>query len=890
MKSKIINGIKKNCPILLAPLIVCAVMLYVFSKFQLYPFGKATVAWCDMNYQVVPMLMDMHDILSGKDGLFLNMHNAAGMDMWGVFCFFLSNPFSFLVKFTEKSNILFFVNILVLLKCMCASAACALYFRVCRKKLSGGFSVSLSIMYGLCGYGMLFFQNIMWLDIMYLFPLLMIGLHKLINEKKNLIYIITLSLMMIMNFYISYMVVIFLLMYMAVYYFLTPKEKYSSVAALKFVSGSLLSALITAVIWLPSILSTASSGRVKNVRQTIEDSPFLTSYMTVIPLLLCTAFIFLLSAYSIIRRKRHTLEQRNNLLLFAAMLVPFIIEPINLLWHTGDYMSFPARYGFITVFLGLMCCADVLEEKIEGEEDIPLKKQIIVLPVMVALVVWYYIYTSGYIGRNFSDITRYTDSLWGDKTSLDMLARLFFITILCYGIIYAFYRKKMMIKTVFALLLVFLCAVEGIGNVKIYMASPSVNNTARTTDYVDAISLGDKISDKDFYRVTTDYWNTDYNMTGALGYNSISHYSSLNSHDFMAMQRQLGYSTVWMKAGGSGGTELTDSLYNVRYKIVRDAPADEAIVKGIKASIVRHDDYYNGLGIVSSKELLSAKRDLSNMTRAQVQEYFFSNIFGGNKKLITEYKYAESASNDVTIVGNSYHLTNGSFVRYSIPIKGRQSLYADCYNGFSNDLGEDYFESISVRVNGEVIENKYPGSDRNGLLYLGEFSDQTVLIEMVASKTIDCFSFGVFGLDLDILSDAIKTSKCANLNYTAGKLYGSVDAQKDQTLFLAVPYSDGMIVKINGESVKPEKVLSDMTAFTLKSGKNDIEITMIPKGFIPGIIISVLGIGLTVFYFIFGKKIKLPKRVVSVVELVMAAACIISILLVYAFPIILSVI
>ena len=65
---------------------------------------------------------------------------------------------------------------------------------------------------------------------------------------------------------------------------------------------------------------------------------------------------------------------------------------------------------------------------------------------------------------------------------------------------------------------------------------------------------------------------------------------------------------------------------------------------------------------------------------------------------------------------------------------------------------------------------------------------------------------------------------------------------------------------------------------------------MIPKGFIPGIIISVLGIGLTVLYFIFGKKIKLPKRVVSVVELVMAAACIISILLVYAFPIILSVI
>ena len=44
----------------------------------------------------------------------------------------------------------------------------------------------------------------MWLDIVALTPLVLLGIEKLIKEKKILIYSITLGISILSNFYISY--------------------------------------------------------------------------------------------------------------------------------------------------------------------------------------------------------------------------------------------------------------------------------------------------------------------------------------------------------------------------------------------------------------------------------------------------------------------------------------------------------------------------------------------------------------------------------------------------------------------------------------------------------------------------------------------------------------
>ena len=106
-------------------------LLVLYAMKELFPFGEFTVSWCDMNQQVVPLLCEFKDILEGKGSLFLNLQNAGGMNFWGVFLFFISSPFTFLVAFVEKWQMMRFANILVLLKIMlCAGCASVFFDRI----------------------------------------------------------------------------------------------------------------------------------------------------------------------------------------------------------------------------------------------------------------------------------------------------------------------------------------------------------------------------------------------------------------------------------------------------------------------------------------------------------------------------------------------------------------------------------------------------------------------------------------------------------------------------------------------------------------------------------------------------------------------------------------
>lgn len=881
------KAVKKYYPPFLPPLLTLAVMLFVFKNYNMYPFGQGSIAWCDMNQQGIPLLMDFKDMLSGKDNLFFSISNAGGMSFWGVFCFFLSNPFSLLSVFVPKEEIIYFVNIMVILKLTLCSFTTAIYFRCCKKTTRGAITVSLSLMYALCGYGMLFYQNIMWLDVMYLFPVLMSGLEKLTKERKIILFIISLSAITIMNFYLCYMVVVFILLYMTVWFVGERQSEYRREVCIKFLSGSVLVAMITAVIWLPSLIQVMSSGRLSSVFGTINNSSFLSHYETVLPLLFCTGFIFVVLMMQLLSREKKTKEHRRNLLLFLLTLIPFFIEPVNIMWHTGNYMSFPARYGFITIFIGLICCADFLTDIGENTSEKKLKIQYILIPLSFALIYGYYFISQKMIDKDFETLTKYTATLWGKKESLDGLARLFVISVLCYLIILLLYRKRLIMKQVFAIMLVTLCCVEGMNSIRLYMVSPAVNNPKRTTDFVSLSEMSDKIQDDDFYRVKTDFKAADYNMTGALGYPSVSHYTSLTDHDFMVMQRLFGYSTVWMKSGSAGGTELTNALYCIKYNITEGKATDDTVYINGKYSINSISPYLS-LGILCSSDFSGGADIPDGMTRAEIQQYLFESIFDTNKKLITEYDYDRKKSTGISYSNNKYQLSGSAKVKYDIYVSGRQSLYADCYDRFSNSLSEDYFEGLSVRVNGIAIKSKYPEADANGLLKLGEFENKKITVEITANKKVSCYSFGVFGLDLNMLSDAINNTSCADLRYNGSKITGSVRTDSDKTCILSIPYNDGLVVKVNGNKLPVKKVLSDLTAFELPAGENSIEIYLIPKGFIAGIIITVIGIVLLAVYIRFQRKIHIPKKVSAAMEILTGFAAVCGVMVVYAFPVIMD--
>ena len=191
-----------------------AVTAVLFMLFYLihgyYPFGERSAAWCDMDQQYVPLLMELKTAFS--DGSLLLGRGGGVMSFYGVFLFFLSSPLSLISLAVDNSHMIWFVNILIVIKAGLSAASAEFYFRRMLPRLNVPMGVLMSVMYGTSGYVMLYYQNNMWLDMMTVFPLLLTALFRLIRSGKWGAYALCLAMCVIMNFYISFMVIVFIAM------------------------------------------------------------------------------------------------------------------------------------------------------------------------------------------------------------------------------------------------------------------------------------------------------------------------------------------------------------------------------------------------------------------------------------------------------------------------------------------------------------------------------------------------------------------------------------------------------------------------------------------------------------------------------------------------------
>ncbi|MGN0601700.1 MAG: YfhO family protein [Oscillospiraceae bacterium] len=863
------------------PVIIMAVLLFAFYKGGLYPFGENSLSWCDMDQQVIPLMIDFKDILDGKSSMFLNFENAGGMNFWGVFFFFLASPFTFLVKFVAKENIILFVNILVMLKLMLSSFTAMIYFRHCHKELDSSIAVTLSVLYGFCGYGMMFYQNIVWLDMMYLFPLLMISLKALINNKKILPYVVTLTAMVVVNYYISYMIVVFLLIFMGLYVFMSSKDK-AGENCVRFFGGSALAALLSAVVWLPSFLQFKTSARGKSVIESLTTSKFLTSYETTMQLIYCSAFILIVVFINAMSGKERTKQMNMYLYLFVLTLVPLFIEPINKMWHTGNYMSFPGRYAFITSFMGLICCAYFLSQNHK------LKSLSFVLPsllIPIPIVIIYGYFSNKFITGNYNTIINYVKTLWGNQDSWLKVTELFVIAAACYGVIYMLYRKGFLLKEYFAILICVVAVVEGYANSRIYITSVPYVKQNNVQNQQQVLDLADKIDDDSFFRVKTSSKLFDYNLMGSLGYPSISHYTSLTSKDYMFTMKRLGYTSVWMEAGSSGGTDMTDSMLSIGYEISYGSDTSDSVYSNQAYSINRLDNKI-GLGLITANNLSDKTEIPAELERSDVQQYLFSSLYNDNQ-LVNKYQF--SSLSDTLYYEDGYHISGTGSLYYNIHVSGKQKLYFDCFDKLTNNLSEPIYNSFSVRIDGETVESSYPYNKNNGVLYLGEYENQDVSIEVSVLQPVICSSFGVFGINEYVLNDAVSSSRSVNFQRDKGSLYGKCNAEEGESCFLSIPYDTGLTIKINGEKVDYQKTFSAFVSFPLQAGENEITVTYTPNGFVPGLILSIMGLALVVLYIKFRSRINFSDKICSVGYYVTGAVGVIVLLVIYAVPVLINI-
>ena len=858
----------------------------IFSVNKIYPFGDLSIAWCDMNQQTIPLLCNFKDVLSGKSNLWLSLENAGGMNFFGVYFFNLSSPFTYLILFFEKSQMDVAVNVMVILKLAVAACTFTLWIKTEVKNVHPAIAITVGVLYAFSGWAMMYYQILSWLDTLYVFPLLLIGLKNLSEGRSPLLYILSLFTCIMFHFYIGWAVVVFVCLYGAIRVLTTKDDK--SKFAKTFIISSAISALISLIVIVPAFLQYLKSMRSGNIFEELAQTgivpPITTSYPTFFSLAMLLPFIV-----RFVKNKSFDVYEG----LFMLTLVPVFLEPVAAAWQTYSYMSFPTRYGFITIAMGftiavrgMVAFCDEVDDGVKDRRIQIAKIAFSVVAIVIAVV--FTSFSKNYFAEHKSVLTRYSSTLWGNEASYKGLMAYYLVPLVIFAIICICMHFNVIYKYAFLVVFALITVAEGVFSANVYMVAPS-NVDA---DYKRALQLENLIQDDDFYRVKVQDKIFDVNFTGAMGYNSLAHYTSLTRESYMMTMKQLGYSSYWMEVNSNGGTTFTDALLRNKYVVNKSKSKGDYNTEEL--SVVKNSTLFPTSFIISASG--KNEGDVS-LERWQIQDELFTRLTG-KTGLYREYDY-KTLSN---VVDNSKNgkaradfalkdnATSGS-IHYSIRVDGVKDLYFDCFDVYSNSLKEHTYKAVrSVSISCGGVKRSlytYPSQSRNGVLWLGTFSDASVTIAINLQSDIYANSFGVFSVDRAVLEDGVNGVYGCNLAEEKGKFSGKVIAKDGDALFTSLAYDEGYRVKINGKRAETFSV-NGFLAIKLKAGENNIKIGFRPKGLVLGVMAFAVGIVALVLYLKFREKIDGYEKFDKACVIGVACLGAVIILAIYLMPLCIS--
>ncbi|MBQ9121477.1 MAG: YfhO family protein, partial [Clostridia bacterium] len=192
-------------------------MTLIYAGVSVWPFGEQSILMLDMNGQYIYFFQQFRDIFTGNGNLLYSFERAMGGEFFGIFAYYIASPFSFITLLFPSSMITEAVFLMMVLKCASCGLTFGYYLHRTRKKAPYT-TIIFSTAYALTSYGVVMQNNIMWFDCIILLPLIVLGIERLIKYGEFKMYIICLAWAVFSNFYIGYMMCIFVAIYFFYYF------------------------------------------------------------------------------------------------------------------------------------------------------------------------------------------------------------------------------------------------------------------------------------------------------------------------------------------------------------------------------------------------------------------------------------------------------------------------------------------------------------------------------------------------------------------------------------------------------------------------------------------------------------------------------------------------
>lgn len=808
-------------------------------------FTKKAFFQSDSLDQYYPLFGYLKDIISGKQSVFYSFSKGFGGSMIGTFAYYLASPLNLITCLFPKDKLYLSMLILVLIKISLSATTMNIFLK--DKIENNIFLLLFSVCYSLCAYNVNYHFNIMWLDGVYLAPLVLLGIEKIIDKNKKSLYIITLFLSIWCNYYIGFMICIFSFIYF-VYYLINSNNNLNKEFVLKriisFIVSSLLSVLISVVLLYPTLLELMSSSKGNSTFFKYDfkinfnffdflSKGYLSSQNGEI-ILNYTGFfwysgiiIFASSVLYFINKKISKKEKISSLIVIIIFIVSFMCRHVNMIWHGfSEPVGFNYRYSFLFSFFLILLSV----KNMNSITEYKLKDVLIIMIIFVlnSLII---------ILLNYQYLNIYM--VYGTVG----LFIIYIVFLISYSQID--YKQKFI-----SLILLFLTLSEIFFQNYFIMKTYNYLLIQEVNDYLK--SYIEVLNDKSFYRIGGEYKNTSNNNL-LLGNKKVNSFLSTNNDKLSIVLANFGVnsnSNIIYYSSNSG--QILDSIFSVKYIYSRFDYFD-AYQK------IDNFKYYpfNGLlyGIMSQKGLIYKNDDalsLAFMANNNIMKFEKTT----KKETLNPFNYQNILFSEMTNSSNEY------FKLYDInPLSANEAKY-----NINNDnelyfyIGIDFFSSktnVDIYINDEKVKNIT--SAGNQIFKIpNKYNGEEITLSYKVNGSARILSYPVlYYFDQQAFDEDIEKLKNNQLEITdMGNTYvkGKINVEDNNILFTSIPYEKGWELKVDGKKTKIIPVARAFLGAKLPKGEHEIELTFHTPGLIIGIITSIIGLILSILFVIKGDK------------------------------------
>ncbi len=791
------NNGRKILGYLFPGLITLLVMLIVLAAKGIWPFGSNRIDLFDNMQQVAPLYAHLWDAMHGKASIWFDWYTGLGTNVsMSISAFSMISPFNIFLYLCPRDYILEFISILTVIKTFVMSVTMYAFINKRYNELSYSVKALFAVVYAFCGYVLLYASCFTpWMDIVALFPLLMMALDVLEKTGKKLFYILMVAVMFIINYYLAAMSLVYILLVGGMYLIFRCDRKQRREKAWDLGIGTFTGIALSAFVLIPVFAQLSQSQRTGNTDSLTSQylswisNPTFRSFslgeFERIMMFYGMGLFFVIIFTGIHRTmkaagyKRNTEARKFNwyaISLIVIVIVQAIAEGTNIIWHFGSYNGYTLRNGYIIAFTLICLACAYADEVFAYDKPDKIKAVIQAVVTVIACAVMAVVY---------------------DKLPVNsyVAAFIFFIAVFAVMLILhivgvVVMRNGYKISIVISLVAVevFIGAFSMTGPPKFYTYAPY-----QYGDYVQlAVNATNnlEISESPVDRITNPDLSLNANYPLIMKRGSLSSFTAALQKDTQKQTVRWGHSKYFLWALDSGGTVFSDALLHITeavnvnkldgslYTLEKQGTGDceydlykanyqlpFAMVTNSNISLIDFNRDYTKLNAISSGDATENDYNWNTTTKDWIylHNLMYSALSGNSEKLVTEYgefagakvyQVGESQVEDINAASDNSATdrpTQQTHVvkTYKDTIKGRQAVYvsvADYNIGTSDANVSQLFRSLTITVNGKQIdiptignvENKYYMTDyNNGLIYIGTFTDEEVEVQLDFARPLD---------------------------------------------------------------------------------------------------------------------------------------------------------